>query len=243
MKSRLADLTLVERYALGQIGRVRQSRGTWKFDLGLLRDREVEKIIRSRHGKGIPNPEGTEDREGCLAYLRVIASSKKQDLRAWCRRWAPWVTTEVIERVGQEAGRRKRMMNSNGAAGLLMVTMAERTNLGLRTIGACDMSAQARKKQARQTKRERDRQRMCRVRKTTKRKDGTPRQDRESYVAESVSRTRPWEAEEISRRTWYRRRTDGTGTSRIDIIINGDQLVPTPDDRTPPVPVLESPNT
>jgi hypothetical protein len=39
-----------------------------------------------------------------------------------------------------------------------------------------------------------------------------PRQTREEYLARSLSRSRPWEAEGVSRRSWYRRR----GTSASD---------------------------
>jgi hypothetical protein len=49
---------------------------------------------------------------------------------------------------------------------------------------------------------------------TSRRRRGV--QERTAYEVASAERTKPWEAEGISRRTWYRRQseTGGTGPSR-----------------------------
>ena len=49
--------------------------------------------------------------------------------------------------------------------------------------------------------------------------------------AESAARTKPWEAEGISRRTYYRRRqkadgTGGTNSSTVNLMIAADETVP-----------------
>ena len=74
--------------------------------------------------------------------------------------------------------------------------MAVRILLRFTTIGACDLTRAERNKATRKhrTDAERERQR---------RKGVIPR---EQYESRSLSRTRPWEAEGISRSTWERRR-------------------------------------
>lgn len=203
----------------------RQSRRRvdWKPSLELMRLREVEAVIRARHGSQIPD---TDDGD---IYVRAAAFAKsEQDMTAWCAKWAPWMQPADIADIVAEACRRRRMMRADGVAGLLLVTMEERTRLRLKTIGACDMSTDDRKGLARDKKRERDRKRQAALRAPA------IRQNRQSYEAQSAERLKPWEASGMSRRTWYRRR--GTSTSRVDIYTNGD--IPVPTDYAPPVPAI-----
>src|SRR5690606_8887235 len=92
-----------------------------------------------------------------------------------------------------------------------------------KTIGACDVSDAGRAVLAMNAKRERDRQR------SEKKRRAQGATVRAEYEAKSLSATKPWEAEGISRRTWYRRNS-GTGASRVerDNTI-GDGLVPRAD--------------
>jgi hypothetical protein len=74
----------------------------------------------------------------------------------------------------------------------------------IRTIGAVDMTPEERK----QERELRDRAR----KRSARRADGiTPRN--QYLAANAKSRLKPWKAAGISRRTWYRRLKDGTGTS------------------------------
>jgi hypothetical protein len=66
-----------------------------------------------------------------------------------------------------------------------------RTALGIRTIGAHDVSRRQRTLRRKQRRRERERRRRIE-------RGARPQ-------ALSLSRTKPWEGEGISRRTWYRR--------------------------------------
>lgn len=169
---------------------------------------------------------GTDDREFCLAYLRAAAFTKSgQDIRAWARKWMPWLPVEEIEPIMAEAAKRRRMMRADGVAGLLRVSLDERTRLELKTIGACDIDRGMRLAMARQRKRERDRERQ------RAKRAAENRMDRASYEAGSLEKEKPWEAEGISRRTWYRRR--GTSVSRVDIYTNGDIPVPRPTNGQP----------
>ncbi|MDV4183286.1 hypothetical protein R1521_32820 [Rhizobium brockwellii] len=202
--------------------RKRDRRIEWQFSLETLRLREIEAVIRSRHGNGIPDPAGTDDVDSCHAYLRAVAMTPgAQDLVSWAKVWAPWANPTDLDEIGGQRERRKRMIGADAVAKLLFVTMDERTALGLKTIGACDRSTEDRKKLARDTKRARDRA----AKEKARREEG--RVARASYEAESISRLKPWLAEGISRRTWERRRD--ASLSRVEEEGKGDTPASKPD--------------
>lgn len=214
--------------------RKRAHRTGWKFSKELLRLRDIEKVILSRHGKMIPDPEDTDDRETCLAYVKAAALALSgQDIAGWCAKWAPWASKHEISRFVAMASSRRQMMTADGVAGLLMVTWKERTELHLNTFGASDMSKADRTKLAQERKRERDKNRKADARRLS------GMQDRRSYEAQSLSMQKPWEAEGISRRTWERRRV--ASLSRVEVIGKGDTLASRAEDDVggsthPPVP-------
>jgi hypothetical protein len=77
----------------------------------------------------------------------------------------------------------------------LGLTFARRQRLGIKTIGAIDMPAEAREEMRKAKTRERKR----------KARQHAGCMTRAEYEANSISRQKPWEAEGISQRTWYRR--------------------------------------
>lgn len=203
-------------------------RGDWLFDPAILRLREIEAIIKHRHGQLIPDPTGTDDVETSYAYIHTAsATASDQNLLDWCCRWAPWADTDIISSIAGSSPGRRRMIPADAAAKLLFVTMDERTLLGLKTIGACDIIAADRKKLVKERKRERDRNRQEQMRKFQKRKN------RASYEAESLSQLKPWDAVGISRSKWYRLHRE-TGVSPIVIKGMSDTLVSMPE--IPPTP-------
>lgn len=206
-----------------QPNRKRDPRFQWQFSLEMMRLREIEAVIRHRHIRGIPDPEGTDDKELCLAYIHAVATTpRSQSAVDWCKTWAPWISDEEILEIVRMSRGRKYMLGAESVAKMLHVTMKERDALRLKTIGACDVPEEERKAISKQIKRERDRVRQQDARQE---KGTVPRQ---SYEAASAEHLKPWEAEGVSRRTWYRHR--GTGPSRVDIYRNGDTLVPTDED-------------
>ncbi len=196
-----------------------------------LRVREVEAVIRARHGDVVPDARDTDDLEIVEGYVLAIAGSRGE-IEGWVRRWLPWFDdTAVLESAHKLAAklsaatRGPAVLKADAIARLIGVTLAERTRLGLCTIGACDVDRKDRRKLARERKREQDRKRQSRKRTAAGRKP------RDQFLAESTAADRPWEREGISRRTWYRRRND-TGVSRLEelrssYIPTGDQPVPT----------------
>jgi len=206
--------------------RKRDRRVDWQFSLEMLRLREIEVVIRHRHINGIPDPAGCDDVDTCHAYLRAVAITPGvQDLESWARVWAPWADPSVIETIGAQRFKRKRMVGADAVAKMLFVTLAERTALGLKTIGACDLASEDRQKLAKNSKRTRDRDRQ------EKKRRSQGRIPRASYEATSLSSLKPWVAEGISRRTWERRRD--ASASRVEVIRKGDTPASKPDQRVP----------
>lgn len=194
----------------------------WQHSKEFQRLREIEKVIRHRHGGMIPDPTGTDDVDLCVSYARAVAlTPRSQDVASWCAKWAPWIDSVTLQTLSALGVNRRWMIKADAVAKMLLVTMDERSKLGLRTIGACDMDREERNKTAKANKQERDRNRQEQKR----RADG--RSDRKSYEAASLSKLKPWEAHGLSRATWYRQRE--TGLSRIEETWNGDTLVSKPE--------------
>ncbi|MGU3577075.1 hypothetical protein ACLBWZ_16290 [Brucellaceae bacterium C25G] len=206
--------------------RKRASRSDWTFSIEVLRLREIEKLIRHRHGAMIPDPEDTDDRCICLDYIRAAAlSNAPEDIKSWSKKWAPWATAVEVESFVIEANNRRKMMKSDGVARLLKVTLEERNLIKLNTIGACDVPRHERKKLAKEHKREKDRERQAKLR------EARGCKDRKSHAATTISTQKPWEAEGVSRATWYRKRRE-TEQSRVVINRIGDTFVSLPSEAT-----------
>lgn len=103
---------------------------------------------------------------------------------------------DIIARKG--AGR-YRPMSGEAAGQMLRLELTERTELRIRTLEAFDETADERhiRRRARKLAADRDRKRTEREGKHI---------PRDEYRAKSLSATKPWEAEGVSRRTWERRR-------------------------------------
>lgn len=196
-----------------------RAKSTWIFRLEIKRLREIEAIIELRHGRFVDTDDG-------YSYAEAVALSLAgQDLTAWCRYWTPLVDAAMVAQIGARADKRKRMLGADDCAALLCVTMAERTALDLRTIGACDVTKEERDAISLERKRQRDRDRQA------ARREADGRKSRAEYEAGSISRMKPWEAMGMSRATWHRKGKPmlETSPSRIEEHnTNSDTLVSLP---------------
>jgi hypothetical protein len=215
-----------ERLAKGH-GRSLRKRRT--LDLRLrLRLVEIEKIIRARHGdEGVPETDDGDLYIRAVAFsLNALAQVNNSEfdrlLTGWCRRFAPWALPragEILRPIMNDLVRRVHDLHSDKVAQLLCLSMVERDKLGIKTIGASDMTAVERKRFVHSRKLLRDRARQERIR----RRQG--RKSRKALKGKTTNDLKPWVAEDISRATWYRRRRRETQVSRIDIDTTGDTRV------------------
>lgn len=113
----------------------------------------------------------------------------------------------LMERKGKDY----KPTHPTAAGRILDVTCEEKLFLELRTFHGVDENAEERAARLSETKRERDR--------NAKRVKRVKLKRRHQYEAESLSRTKPWEALGICRRTWERRRKKGDASLSPHITI------------------------
>jgi hypothetical protein len=109
--------------------------------------------------------------------------------------WAPWMSEDEADELLDEINRMPTWERKTKAGPLgqrLNLTYPERARLDLRTIAACDVTEAV----------------MVQIRKQKKRQQNRLRynKSRPEYLAGSLTQTKPWEQDGISRRTWERRR-------------------------------------
>lgn len=168
-----------------------------------LRMRDLTALFRSRYGGATLLPDddaGREDLFVAVNHLACLAHPRKH-VASWIETWAPWLTiAEQRDLVGPALANPQRW-KADALAWRLRLTKEQRAMLGITTIGAIDEGKAARTKR----RKDRERKRKAAVRRAA---GMTPRSE---YEKGGLSTAKPWEAEGISRRTWYRRR----GTSPV----------------------------
>lgn len=171
-----------------------------------LRLHELARLFAHRYrGTQLPNDDsGRDDIEPVLHHIAALTQPARR-AGYWLDLWAPWLSRAESAEIVARCIATARPWKADQLAWRYRVTKEERTMLGLTTIGAIDHGKAARTKR----RKERDRQRKAAARRAAGAKP------RSEYEAATIERAKPWEAEGISRRTWYRRRTSanvsGTG--------------------------------
>ena len=155
---------------------------------------ELQRVNRGRYGPTLPDDDaGRDDLELMLIHA---APDKRTNMLAV---WAPWMTAAEADATLAKLPCTRPNVAAIGER--IRLTNAEREACGVRLIQPIDMTKAELAERKKAKKRDRDRER--------RRKAGAL--PRSVYEATSKTKLKPWEAEGISRRTWYRR--NGTGTS------------------------------
>lgn len=167
-----------------------------------LRMHDIAILYRSRYGITLPDDDaGREDLEIAINHLACLAHPRGHITR-WIGIWAPWLTAAEQAEIVPRILANPRRWKADPLAWAMKLSMEERTMLGITTIGAYDVPKAARTK----LRKQRDRIRKANERRA---KGVIPRKQ---YERQSLSNQRPWEAEGISRATWYRRRRETGAT-------------------------------
>lgn len=170
------------------------------MQLVALRMNDLAVLFRSRWGVTLPDDDaGRDDLLIALNHLACLAHPRGHIAR-WIEIWAPWLTAREQAEIVPPILANPQRWKADALAWRLRLTMEQRTMLGITTIGAVDMNKGARTK----LRKQRDRERKARQRRAKGMKP------RKAYELQSITAAKPWIAEGISRRTWYRRRA---GTS------------------------------
>jgi len=197
-------MALSTRPKLGKLklysSRQKQRRHASPRQIVALRLNDFAILFRSRYGIALPDDDaGRDDLEPVIHHLASMPQASKR-IGFWLEIWAPWLTLTEQRSIISDGIANARAWSADQLAWRYRVTAAERTGLGLTTIGAIDQGKAARTK----ARKQRARHRMAKARHNA---GSLPRQQ---YEQASKSQRRPWLEQGISRRTWYRRQR-GTG--------------------------------
>jgi hypothetical protein len=165
-----------------------------------IRTKELRRLLLHRYGTQLPDDDaGRDDLYIMLRHLAHLPRGGRR-MENFCDLWAPWLPQQERELVIRKTARtRPPRFTADRLAEMLNVTIAERDQLGVTTIGAVDCLKAEREERRRDKARERQARR--------RRKLG--RRTRPEYLQGSLSKLQPWVAEGISKATWYRRRKSG----------------------------------
>jgi hypothetical protein len=160
---------------------------------------DLKKILRWRYGHALPDDDaGREDLRELLLPISMGREAGRKMKNA-IEIWAPWMDATEAGQLIDDVDRTPTYLRKPNARELGLrqnVTNQTREALGLRTIAPSDMTPAQLVEWRKTKKRARDERR--------RRKAG--KKPRPAYLANSLSRTKPWEMEGICRRTWERRR-------------------------------------
>jgi hypothetical protein len=176
------------------------------FSFPSCRLREIERTIPTRDLDQIravlPEVAATYRLIIVLGCRGMGEGDLEDRMQQWCDRMrlSRVFSENEIEEAIDEAEARNRLAPADKLAAILGLEYADRQRLAICTIGAIDMTKRQRTIERKERKREKDRIRMA----VQRRAAGI--MSREDYLAESLSRSRPWEREGIKRRQWERRR-------------------------------------
>lgn len=156
---------------------------------------ELERIIHDQWRGAVPDTsDGLEFINVVVNHLVGFSKSWRKRLDNWCGKFAPWLDEEILEKMINLATRSPTFYMADTIARKIKLDIETRDRLGIKTIGAYDFDKKARDER---------RLRFNAARKRQKRAErgATPR-------AECFSQKKPWLAEGISERTWYRRKKE-----------------------------------
>jgi hypothetical protein len=173
------------------------------FNLAILRLAEINRLCRDRYGGGdlyeLPDDDSGRHDLNIMLHHHGMLHANPVRMRNVIAARAPWMESDEAAGIIQPAASSPRKWTAAALGEELGLTEADRHRLGIRTIGAIDITPE----QRRQAKRLRDRQRQRRHRRAKGMKART----------ESITAAKPWAALGISRGTWYRRQRE-TESSR-----------------------------
>jgi hypothetical protein len=156
---------------------------------------ELTKLFDHRYGPVLlpANAAGELGAKVMAHHLGGLRDSARR-MSDWFQTCTPWMGLASRERLIRDATEHPLRWRADRLAVLLGVTAAERDELDLRTIGACDQTREERAAIMRERKRARDR--------TRRRTKGAKL--RAEYERWSITSRKPWIAHGMSRAAWYR---------------------------------------
>jgi hypothetical protein len=194
----------------------RQTDSNHRVDKEILRRvilGELNRVFRDRWGPEFPQGDdwALENLETLLRYHALHPTHGREHVKHCIETRAPWLTQEQSELYISDASLDARYLwlGADELRERVWLRNTDRERLKAWHIPPCDLSQAQVVRQRKNKKRTRDRLRRA--------KAGA--RSRSIYLRDSLSASKPWELEGISRRTWYRRRR-GTSPRQLLSTLN-----------------------
>lgn len=182
-----------------EIARRHSSRkGERKFSFAAKRIAELKRLFAARYGSELPDDDAGRDDAFVMANHLAHGPDASRRITLWLGLTVPWMRSDEAESLTARVLRKPLRWRADTMAKRLNLMAAERQRLGITTIGAVDVDKAERL--AKRKERARLRQQL--------RRRNAGAMTRADYEAQSINRTKPWEAIGISRASWYRQRKD-----------------------------------
>ena len=158
------------------------------------------RYLRNRYGHELPNDDAGRDDLYELLLTISLGDGADRKMRHAIGLWAQWMSRDEIAQHIDGINRtpdylRKRTARDLGERWGL--TYEERQAWGIRTVAPCDLTEEEFQQRRKDRKN---------YRQWLRRRSAGASTRAEWLAANSLSRTKPWAAEDVSRRTWERRR-------------------------------------
>jgi hypothetical protein len=155
-----------------------------------LRVHDLARFFRFTYGGPLPDD---DDGRECLFVLAChvvrLNGTPERNVRRYAAAWAPWMPSDELDAFVRRVLKQPYRWSADKLGRKLRLLDGVRTRLRITTIGSIDLTKTQR------ARRKRERQNAKRRRVT-----------RAEYLDAALTRSRPWEAEAVCRRTWERRR-------------------------------------
>jgi hypothetical protein len=162
-----------------------------KFRVEQKRISDVNKVLNLRHG-GSADPGWAQHLAEVVVHMFRALDGHPRMFRGWCKRRAPSLSLATVEALIVEADEWAEPWNAAKVGIILNLSWWDRRKVKAWHILPYDRSVEALAEDCRINKRERDKAR-------GRQRGAKPRE-------ESAARKKPWDAEGVSERTWYRRK-------------------------------------
>jgi len=178
---------------------IRYRNGRKPLSMAALRCAEIDRLLVARYGTVLPADDaGAEDARIMAHHLALMSGDPRRRITAWTGKRTPWMAPDAAERLIEQTIAKPLRWRADKLGKLLNLVEADRRRLGITTIGAADVT----KEQRAAARKARKREAMQRRRRNAGAKP------RSEYEAAAAGHGKPWEAEGVSRATWYRRHRD-----------------------------------
>jgi hypothetical protein len=106
----------------------------------LIRLRELDRIFQSRYGRFLPDDDSGRDDLNLVAHhIAHLGGDIAVHVIGWAKAWAPWLPETDAIALAELVAQDPLKFTADTLAWRLRLSMAERTDLNITTIGAFDL--------------------------------------------------------------------------------------------------------